>query len=486
MKPTTFTTKNIFLIGLIVYVIAAIFSVGNHHPDEHFQIFEFAALKLGLASENDLAWEYHFQMRPALQPAMVVVLYRFLALFGLDNPFFVAFLLRLGSALLSLYAIKLMIDLYQKEFKYPNTKLWFVVLSLFIWITVYNNVRFSSENWSGTLFMIGFVWMMRAKKPKVWTYLVVGALFGLSFVIRYQLAFMVLGFGLWLLIQRKDPFGKLVLMAMAFFAMFGLGVVIDKWFYGDWVLTTWNYLKWNILADRVSTFGTAPWYYYMTQTILDAIPPFSVVYVVSFLWFIFKRPKSAITWTIVPFMLVHFLIGHKETRFMFPMLGFLPVVIAFLVDDLMSRFGKDFFVKNKWAYWGKRLFWVANVVMVVIVMFRPANDRIWRHRAFYNAIKGPATIFFDDTSPFGEGLSYKFYMKPDLEILPYDVVDTILPDPNRQVFLATTNREMIKKYAPLSRRIYRSNPEWIKRFDFNGWVSRTSFLYVLELKNPDE
>jgi len=277
-----------------------------------------------------------------------------------------------------------------------------------------------------------------------------------------------------------------VLMALAFFAMFGLGVVIDKWFYGDWVLTTWNYLKWNILADRVSTFGIAPWYYYMTQTIVEGVPPFSVVYVVSFLWFIFRRPKSAITWTIVPFLAVHFLIGHKETRFMFPILGFMPVVIAYLLDELLNRFGDDFFIKNKLAYWSKRLFWVANMVMVLIVMFRPANDRIWRHRAFYNAIKGPATIYFDNTSPFGEALSYKFYMKPDLNIWPSDMVDTILPEPNRQVFIATSDPEMIKKYTPISKRIYRAHPEWIKRFDFNGWVGRTSFYYVLELKKPNE
>jgi len=485
MKQTKFSTKKIFSIGIFVYVIAAIFSVGHHHPDEHFQIFEFAAFKLGLTFDNDLPWEYHFQMRPTLQPAMVVVLYRFLALFGLNNPFFIAFLFRLVSAFLSLYAIKLVIDLYQNDFKHQRTKIWFIVLSVFIWISLYNNVRFSSENWSGNLFIIGFV-LMQVKKPKIWTYLVVGALFGLAFVIRYQAAFMVLGFGMWLLIQRKDAFGKLVLMAMAFFAMFGLGVVIDKWYYGEWVLTTWNYLKWNILADRVSSFGLEPWYYYITQTIADAIPPFSILYIIGFLWIIFKRPKSAIAWTILPFMAIHFLIGHKETRFMFPILGFMPVAIAYFLDELLSRYGDEFFLKNKLAFGAKRLFWVTNIVMVLIVMFRPANDGVWRHYAFYKAIHGPATVYFDDTSPFGEGLPFRFYMKPDLNIWPADIVDTILPDPSRQVFIATSDRELIKKYIPLSKKIYQTRPEWIKYFDFNGWVERTSFYYVMELNNPNE
>ncbi|HHB78978.1 MAG TPA: hypothetical protein ENK85_07070 [Saprospiraceae bacterium] len=483
MERTTFTTKKIFLIGLVVYVITAIFSLGDHHHDEHFQILEFAALKLGLAFENDLAWEYHFQMRPALQPAMVVVLYRFLALFGLANPFFVAFLLRLISAIMSLWVIKLLVDLYQKEFKHDTVRLWFVVMSIFIWISLYNNVRFSSENWSGNLFMLGFVWLMQEKKPKLRTYLIGGALFGLAFVIRYQVALMVLGFGLWLLIRRKDPFGKLVLMALGFLGMFGLGVLIDRWFYGDWVLTTWNYLKWNILADRVSTFGIEPWYYYITQTIVDAVPPFSLIYVVSFLWMIIKRPMSAITWTILPFMVVHFIIGHKETRFMFPLLAFMPVVMSYFLDWVLDRYGADFFSRNKIAYWFKKLFWVTNVVMVIIVMFRPANNTIWREFAFYKAIKKPATVYYDKTSPFGEGLAYKFYMRPNVEVFPYEIMDTILPEPNRQVFIGTTDLKMVDKYLPHSKLIYRSYPEWMTRFNVNGWVDRTTLYYVLELKD---
>lgn len=489
MRETTWTTQRIFTIALVVYVITAMFSLGYHHRDEHFQIMEFASCKLGLGHDNDLPWEYHFQMRPALQPAMVVVLYRFLGLFGANHPFFIAFLLRLFSALLSLYAIRLIIDLYQSRFKHERTRFWFLILSFFIWFSVYNNVRFSSENWAGNLFVIGFALMMKAKRPvKIWTYLLVGALFGLSFVIRYQSAFLILGFGVWLLVRRKDPFGKLVLMAMSFFAMFGLGVLIDRWYYGNWVLTTWNYLKWNILADRVSGFGVEPWYYYMTQTFLDAIPPFSLLYVVGFLWLIFKRPKSAITWTLIPFLAVHFLIGHKETRFMFPILGFMPVGIAYFLDWVLDKYGVDFTEKNIWAKWFKKLFWVSNVLLLVVVMFRPANNTMWRHFKMYSVIHKPAIMYFEETSPFGESLPYRFYMRPNIETLPYDIVDTILPDPNRQVFIGTTDKKMVKKYldSGAASLIYQSHPEWIKRFNFNGWADRTTFYYVLEINNPDD
>lgn len=466
-------------------MITAIFSVGNHHPDEHFQILEFAGYKLGLANDVDLAWEFHFRMRPTIQPAMVVVVYRFFALFGLTDTFFIAMVMRLLSAALSFYSIWLVVNLYMDRFKTKRMQTWFVALSFLIWIALYNNVRFSSENWSANLFMIGFVLLMKRPNPKLGKYILAGVLFGLSFVIRYQMAFMVLGFGVWLWLQRKDPFGKLLVMTAAFLSMFGLGIVIDRWFYGEWVITTWNYLEKNIIEGRASGFGESPWYYYITQTIMDAVPPFSLMYVVPFLWLMYKRPKSVITWTIIPFLAIHFLISHKETRFMFSLLGFMPVVIMFFLEWVFERYGDDLLERNKWALWYKKLFWFVNSVLVVVVMFRPANNESWQLFATYHHIKGPAIIYYGATSPLGDELEWKFFNKSGIELVPYELVDTILPEPNRQVFLGTYDLEMVKKYKDKGSFIYRSYPEFLRNFNINGWIERTAWYYIIELK-PNE
>ncbi len=69
--------KTIYILCIITLVLTSIFSLGYHHFDEHFQILEFAGSKLDLTTPNNLPWEYDYQMRPAIQPAIAVCLYNF-------------------------------------------------------------------------------------------------------------------------------------------------------------------------------------------------------------------------------------------------------------------------------------------------------------------------------------------------------------------------------------------------------------------------
>ena len=97
--------RQAFLLALFLLILTSYFSVGYHHFDEHFQILEFAGLKLDLTTQSELPWEYHSQMRAALQPAIVVGAHAAFRVLGLaENPFTIAFLLRCTSAILSLVA----------------------------------------------------------------------------------------------------------------------------------------------------------------------------------------------------------------------------------------------------------------------------------------------------------------------------------------------------------------------------------------------
>ncbi|WP_106831233.1 hypothetical protein [Parabacteroides pacaensis] len=52
--------KEIYWLGsciLVIYFLIAIHSSGYYHPDEHFQIIEFAGLKAGWNQAADLPWE---------------------------------------------------------------------------------------------------------------------------------------------------------------------------------------------------------------------------------------------------------------------------------------------------------------------------------------------------------------------------------------------------------------------------------------------
>lgn len=46
--------RSLFLAGAVLCTVAAWCTIGYHHPDEHFQIWEFANYKLGRISASDL------------------------------------------------------------------------------------------------------------------------------------------------------------------------------------------------------------------------------------------------------------------------------------------------------------------------------------------------------------------------------------------------------------------------------------------------
>ena len=295
--------RNLVIAAVIVYALAAYFSVGYHHSDEHFQILEFAALKWGINQQHDLAWEYHERMRPAFQPAIVVALHSFYSLFAEPNPFVIITFLRFVTAALSLGAILLFAAKFKLYLGNEKLQRWYILLSLFLWFTVYINVRFSSETWSGSFFLLALSLLAFKKKPEInRDYFLAGLCLGISFLCRYQCAFLIAGLGLWLLIIRKISFIHICILLASFLLVFAAGVLIDFWFYGEWVLTTWKYFEQNILLDKASNFGVEPLWFYISETFATAVPPFSIVYIFATLVYIAACPKSVITWSILPIL----------------------------------------------------------------------------------------------------------------------------------------------------------------------------------------
>jgi len=142
-KKLDFQNKCIYLLGIIFFLIASVFSKGYYHFDEHFQILEFAGLKLGFTNASNLPWEYHQQMRPSLQPSLVVVICRFFEIFGVDNPYFITFFLRLLSSGLAFISTILLYKVYIEKISDYFLKRWFIILSFTLWFVIYIGVRFS-------------------------------------------------------------------------------------------------------------------------------------------------------------------------------------------------------------------------------------------------------------------------------------------------------------------------------------------------------
>src|SRR5664279_42547 len=195
--------KHIYILSIVTLIVTAFFSIGYYHFDEHFQILEFAGLKLNMTAAGNLPWEYVYKMRPAIQPAIVVLIFKLFHFVGMTNPFTIALILRLLSASVAFTAMYLIYIAYYKTLNDETLKIWFSMLSFFLWFMIFDSVRFSSENWSGSIFLIAFA-LLNIKQFPNKSYLLIGMLLGLSFLFRYQTGFLIAGLILWHLFIKKS------------------------------------------------------------------------------------------------------------------------------------------------------------------------------------------------------------------------------------------------------------------------------------------
>jgi len=492
------SVKKIIIISLLIHLITSIFSQGYYRPDEHYQIIEFALLKTGVNHPSDLAWEYHYKMRPAIQPTIAYAVIKFFNIFSIKNPFFIAFFLRLLSAIINFLSMYLILLVFLKEIQYSNLKLWLIKLSLFLWPLIYIHVRFSSENLSGALLLIAMsVYLLQAQKEEHRTllkFILIGIIIGISFLFRYQIGIIILSAFLWMFFIKKEKIFNLMWILFGIFLSIAIGLVIDRWFYGTWTFTPWNYFNANIIKHKAAQFGVAPWWYYLKVIILETFPPFSIFILLSLIIIIIFKPLHIITWLIVPFLFIHSITGHKELRFLFPLMNITPLLFILSIQEIMKnnklQWIKKFITKYSWK-WLIVLFWIMNDTMLFIIAVRPSTADFYIYYYLYNS---PYNKIYtvNNYNPFSRkfrehAIAYNFYKKPNIIVIPIKNISDIKPilDKKKIILLAQEKNFSIEKEinnAKLHYHIlFRNIPKWAQNFNFNNWVNRTTFVTIYKV-----
>ncbi|MCL7763179.1 hypothetical protein MPF19_07090 [Polaribacter sp. Z014] len=334
--------KKFFFIALIFYTLTAYFSVGYFNPDEHYQIIEFSGILDGNNTPQDLPWEYSKQIRSSIQPFLAFLIFKISSFFSISDPYSKALTLRLLSAVVVLLFINNFISEAKKLIRTSN---WivFYFLSYFLWFLPFINVRFSSETWSGLLFLFGITIILKNKK-NYYHYLFLGLIFGSSFLFRYQIAFAILGVIFWLIFIRKEKLNKIIIILLGILFTVFLGILLDSWFYGELTIAPYNYFVENIINNKAAEFGVSPWYFYIVLILFYALLPIGILLISSTIIFTYHKKTSLITWAIIPFLIIHSLVSHKEIRFLFPLINFAPIILIVAYEYIIE---KKWFIKNK-------------------------------------------------------------------------------------------------------------------------------------------
>ena len=476
--------RNIFLIGLLAQLVAAWFSIGFLHFDEHFQVLEFCNYKLGLSQASALPWEFATQCRPALQPLVAWALARILMLSGLYNPFALAFLLRLLMGVLTWYITCRVLQLMLPNLVTERGKRLYILASFFLWFVPYCGVRFSAENVSGLLFFLSLIVILELQQNREThrslRLMIAGLLLGLVFMLRLQMSLAFIGMGAWLLFYGKWSLPDWLKVFLSSLAGIGIGVLADRWFYGVWVFTPFNYYKVNVIQNVAAHFGVFPWWYYFDLFLQNVVPPISIALLPLFFVGVWHRPRHLFTWVSIAFIAGHCLIGHKEMRFLIPM-TYAFIYLSFSgLDWLIAQFPDRWFFR-----WPVKLLVVINCIVLVIKMLMPAHESVPYCQFIYAyARQQPVIVVGNETSPYHfADLNANFYKPHGLqEFIIHDTDGLAVVMRNAHgssVLFVNPQMEPIPLIARHKKtKLYCLFPDWLKWLNFNDWESR-SFIWTI-------
>jgi phosphatidylinositol glycan class B len=464
--------NNIFFISILFHLIAAIFSTGFHHFDEHFQIYEYLSYKMGNTSTSELSWEFPAMMRSWFQVYIYWFFIKINSFLGISSPFLNAFVFRLFNSMLGVYALYSLIPYIKEKVSDKKVQITTFALLNFFWFVPYIQTRTNAESLSSSLFILGFSFFLNKDiKKHLSNSILAGIFFGAAYLCRFQVAIMVMFIWFWALLYKEKRLSSLLITALGIILLIILGVYVDFLGYEKWTFTPWNLLNENLILGKMKNFGVSPWWYYITKSFKAGIPPLSLILLTTTLFGAYKFKKSPITWIIIPFLLFHSYLGHKELRFIFPVILLTPLYIGFLLDNYKEKFS---------VYWNKKYFQqiikfciTLNFIVLVASIFKPANPSVNFYKYVFdnniNLIKthveNPYTML---------GLNLNFYKSKNISVETIkDYKKYIKKGSDTYLFFNKGHHILAMEKVPTCNAIYMAYPRWSLNFNIGNWISRS-------------
>ena len=459
------------LVSLLLITVACYFSYGYYHSDEHYQIVEFVGHKLGKTPASELPWEFGARIRPWFQPAIYYAAAKVLVGLGIENPFTLATGFRAISGLCCWAAVTALMLAAGVLFPDDRRRRPAVVLLALLWLIPYLAVRTSGESLSGSFLTLGLAAILlgsaavpcsaasgeiasagaagslpansdRRRFP-VATMLVAGFCFGLAFEFRFQTAIATLGVMAWVLCFSgegwRPTLGKLALMCSAGIVPLAVGTLLDRWGYGEWTCVPWNLFYVDLVRGVHNKFGVSPAWWYLTALAANPLAPITLLWVGAMLVTWFRHPRHILTWTTLPFCVVHSLIGHKELRFLFPLV--LPATLAFVLAyaPRPGEVAQPGWLRAIWdrrGGWAAKLIYGLNLLLLAVKCLTCGSPDSELQRCIYDHYSHGCTLYMIgavDKDPYLVGRMF-FYRPSNLiicQVADYDALRTgCQPDRN--------------------------------------------------------
>jgi phosphatidylinositol glycan class B len=126
-----------------------------------------------------------------------------------------------------------------------------------------------------------------------------------------------------------------------------------------------------------------------------------------------------------------------------------------------------------------KLVLIINTVMILIVIMRPADAQISLYHKLYKSYKEPTILYYIGKNPYHRVLDIYFYKRGNLSVVPITSVDNIPRGTNKLLVLEHKDESNNPRFGKL---IFKTYPDWIMKFNFNNWQSRSNSWYIYEIK----
>ncbi|XP_059769230.1 GPI mannosyltransferase 3 isoform X3 [Balaenoptera ricei] len=231
-------------------------------PDEYWQSLEVAHHMV--FNYGYLTWEWTERLRGYTYPLIFASIYKILHLLGKDSVQLLIWIPRLAQALLSAIADLRLYSL-MKQLENQQVARWVFFCQLCSWFTWYCCTR-TLTNTMETVLTIIALFYYPLEGSKFMNSVKYSSLVALAFIIRPTavIPWIPLLFRHFWQEQRKLDLILHQFLPVGFVTL-SFSLIIDRIFFGQWTLVQYNFLKFNVLQNVGSFYGSHPWHWYFSQ-----------------------------------------------------------------------------------------------------------------------------------------------------------------------------------------------------------------------------
>ena len=331
---------------LVVRVLTACLISTSGPPDEYWQGPEVAYHMI--YGKGELTWEWNAGIRGYLHPTMYAVLFEGFRLVGMDSRGAILYSPKLLHGVLTfigdIYTVKLSEKWYPDNSTVHKLTLVFCVIN---WFISYCTTRTLSNSIEAVVTVVALTYFDESSRKQIhkdalFRYSVFLMFAGLCCAIRPTAAVLWLPCVCIAIVNKP-----LYIIPTTVCAVFWLTetTCIDFLVSGEWGVSQLRFLEFNFIEGKSAVFGTHPWHWYFTQgfpAMMGTMTPFFIIVLIE------EKIRNFGTYLVIWGLFVYSLIGHKEFRFVLPLLNLAMPGIAAGYESLCRRLGKQLY--NKWFY----------------------------------------------------------------------------------------------------------------------------------------